>query len=43
MVWSHCNGAQRHALKHNMRWPTVSALQGLTASASRMLGIPAQN
>ena len=42
MVWNHCNGAQRHALKHNMRWPTVSALQGLTASASRMLAIPAQ-
>jgi putative transposase len=42
MVWNHCNGAQRHALKHNTRWPNVAALQSLTAGSSRMLGIPAQ-
>jgi putative transposase len=42
MVWNHCNGAQRHALKHNMRWPTSSALQALTAGAGKLIGIPAQ-
>ena len=42
LVWNHCNGAQRHALKHNMRWPSVSALQSSTAGSSRLLGIPAQ-
>jgi len=41
-VWNHCNGAQRHALKHNMRWPNEGALKSLTAGSSKMLGIPAQ-
>ena len=42
MVWNHCNGAQRHALKHNTRWPTRQTLQASTAGSSKMLGIPAQ-
>lgn len=42
VVWNHCNGAQRHALKHNTRWPTSRALQALTAGAGKLLGIPAQ-
>ena len=43
MVWNHCNGAQRHALKHNTRWPTRQALQASTAGSSKLLGIPAQS
>ena len=42
MVWNHCNGAQRHALKHNTKWPTTGQLQRLTAGAGRLIGIPAQ-
>jgi hypothetical protein len=42
MVWNHCNGAQRHALKHNTKWPTTRQLQRLTAGAGRLIGIPAQ-
>src|SRR5262245_44044482 len=41
-VWNHCNGAQRHALKHNTKWPTTGQLQRLTAGAGRLIGIPAQ-
>jgi putative transposase len=41
-VWNHCNGAQRHALKHTMRWPNSGALQSLTAGAGGLIGIPAQ-
>jgi hypothetical protein len=25
-VWNHCNGAQRHALKHNQCWPNKATL-----------------
>jgi len=42
IVWNHCNGAQRHALKHNMRWPNEGALKALTAGSGKLLGIPAQ-
>jgi len=42
LVWNHCNGAQRHALKHNTRWPTRQTLQASTAGSSKMLAIPAQ-
>jgi len=47
IVWNHCNGAQRHALKHkmrwhNMRWPNAGTLQELTAGAGRLIAIPAQ-
>lgn len=42
LVWNHCNGAQRHALKHNMRWPNEAALKSLTAGSGKLLGIPAQ-
>jgi len=41
-VWNHCNGAQRHALKHNQRWPGYRSLHDLTTGAGKMLGIPAQ-
>jgi putative transposase len=42
VVWNHCSGAQRHALKHNQKWPGRAKLQALTAGASKELGIPAQ-
>jgi putative transposase len=42
LVWNHCNGAQRHALKHNTRWPNSSTLQSLTSGSGSLLGIPAQ-
>jgi hypothetical protein len=42
LVWNHCNGAQRHALKHNTRSPTEGLLKRLTAGAGRLIGIPAQ-
>lgn len=42
LVWNHCNGAQRHALKHNTNWPTTGQLQRLTAGAGRLIGVPAQ-
>jgi hypothetical protein len=42
LVWNHCNGAQRHALKHNTNWPTTGQLQRLTAGAARFIGVPAQ-
>jgi hypothetical protein len=35
MVWNHCNGAQRHARKHDTQWPTTGQLQRLTAGAGR--------
>ena len=42
-VWNHCNGAQRHALKHNTKGPNEGKLKSsLTAGASKMLDIPAQ-
>ena len=41
-VWNHCNGAQRHALKHNQRWPGKADLQASTRGASALIGIPAQ-
>ena len=41
-VWNHCNGAQRHALKHNQRWPGKARLQNATAGSGKLLGIPAQ-
>lgn len=42
LVWNHCNAAQRHALKHNQRWPNKAALQASTKGASKEIGIPAQ-
>ena len=42
LVWNHCNGAQRHALKHNTKWPTEGQLKRLTAGAGKLIGIPAQ-
>lgn len=42
LVWNHCNAMQRHALKHNQRWPNGVAFRASTRSASRYLGIPAQ-
>ena len=39
LVWNHCNGAQRHALKHNTQWPTPGQLQRLTAGAGRLIAI----
>jgi transposase len=41
-VWNHCNGAQRHALKHNQRWPGKAELQNSTRGAGKLIGIPAQ-
>jgi putative transposase len=41
-VWNHCNGAQRHALKHNQPWPDKKRLKALTKGASKLIGIPAQ-
>ena len=41
-VWNHCNGAQRHAVKHNQRWPNKKRLYELTKGASKLIGIPAQ-
>src|SRR5215471_20642615 len=42
VVWNHCNGAQRHALKHNQRWPGKAELQASTRGAGALIGIPAQ-
>jgi putative transposase len=42
LVWNHCNGAQRHALRHNQRWPDKGKLQDLTKGAGKLIGIPAQ-
>jgi putative transposase len=42
LVWNHCNGAQRHALTHNQRWPNKATLQHSTAGAGKLIGIPAQ-
>jgi transposase len=41
-VWNHCNGAQRHALKHNSKWPSYRDLHDLTTGSGKMIGIPAQ-
>ena len=42
VVWNHCNGAQRHAIKHNQRWPGRAQLQASTRGAGALIGIPAQ-
>src|SRR5215471_10720488 len=42
LVWNHCNGAQRHAVKHNQRWPGKAELQASTRGAGALIGIPAQ-
>lgn len=42
LCWNHCNAMQRHALKHNQRWPNGAAFQASTKGASKDLGIPAQ-
>jgi putative transposase len=42
LVWNHCNGAQRHALKHNQRWPDKDELQASTRGSGKLIGIPAQ-
>jgi hypothetical protein len=41
-VWNHCNGAQRHALKCNQRWPRKGELEASTRGAGKLIGIPAQ-
>jgi hypothetical protein len=41
-VWNHCNGAQRHALKHNQCWSVKGELQASTRGAGKLIGIPAQ-
>ena len=43
LVWNHCNGAQRHALKHNSKWPTTGQLQRLTAGAGRLISAQRAN
>lgn len=42
LVWNHCNAMQRHALKHNQRWPTAATFQSSTKGAGKEIGLPAQ-
>lgn len=42
-VWNHCNAAQRHALKHNQKWPSYRHLHDLTTGSGKMIGLPAQS
>jgi len=41
-VWNYCNGAQRHALRHNTKWPSARDLQDLTRGSGKLVGLPAQ-
>lgn len=42
LIWNHCNAMQRHALKHNQKWPNAAAFQASTKGVGKMIGIPAQ-
>lgn len=42
LCWNHCNAMQKHALKHNQRWPDAAAFQASTKGSSAGLGVPAQ-
>lgn len=41
-VWNHCNAMQRHALRHNQKWPSAPGFQSSTRGSGKLLGIPAQ-
>lgn len=42
LVWNHCNAMQRHALKHNQKWPNAAQFQESTKGVGKLIGIPAQ-
>lgn len=41
-VWNWCNNAQRHAVKHNQRYPSAFDLSNLAAGSSKLLGLHSQ-
>lgn len=43
LVWNHCNAMQRHALKHNQKWPNKAQFQLSTKGCAKELGVPAQS
>jgi putative transposase len=38
VIWNYCGGAQEHARRWNMRWPSGFDLINLTSGVSRDLG-----
>lgn len=42
LVWNYCGDAQRHALRHNTRWPRAFDLNNLVAGSSKLLGLHSQ-
>lgn len=42
LVWNWCNDAQRHALRHNLKWPRAFDLSNLAAGSGKMLDLHSQ-
>lgn len=42
VVWNWCNDVQKHALRHNKKWPSAFDLNNLSAGSSKELGLHAQ-
>lgn len=38
-VWNYCGDAQKHALRHNQKWPSAFDLNNLVAGSSKLLGL----
>lgn len=41
-VWNYCGDAQKHALRHNQKWPRAFDLNNLVAGSSKLLGLHSQ-